>query len=66
MTVALHLGWWLLPLAVSIAAFLAANLTLPRSPGDDYAGLFDAVRLLVQNSLAMSVSLVAWLIWALL
>lgn len=64
------IGWWLAPALVTIVSYLAAVLACrPARSGYDWYGssqLVDGIVLLMRLLTATSVSLVAWLIWALL
>lgn len=65
MTISLSLGWWLAPLAVTIIAFawhflLWAN----QPPPSGYGAIGDGIAATASFLLALVVSLVAWLIWA--
>jgi hypothetical protein len=63
MTIHIELGWWLLPLAVSVGAFgYAAWADRDNEPGGDYS--FPGIVTAIYNGLALIVSLIAWLIWA--
>lgn len=67
MTVTLSVGWWLLPLGITIGAFGAYAVWEARQPpptgwGDAAGGIVS----LLAVGVAAIVSLVAWLIWALL
>jgi len=67
MTITLTFGWWLLPLAVTIAAFgwhSWATKENRRTGGYEDIGM--AMGQLITFSAALVVSLIAWLIWALL
>lgn len=65
MTFVIEIGWWLIPLAISILAFLWAVVATPRSnPG--YYGYGSAIAGLFTYVPALIVSLIAWLIWAVL
>lgn len=65
MTFTIQFGWWLLPTALTIVAFLRA-LELDRgnvAGRGDYG--FSAFASAVYYGIALIVSLVAWLVWAL-
>lgn len=67
MSVTLYLGWWLAPLAVTVAAFVAAKFYTRDNPySGGYANAGAAAIDLIVFGLALIVSLVAWLVWALL
>jgi len=63
MDVTISFGWWLAPLAVTILAFGYAIWDGPSSARPSYA---DAVIALIEYGAALIVSLIAWLVWALL
>lgn len=66
MTFTVEFGWWLLPLAVTIAAFsLAAFMNRDEGSHGDYAAIGNAFVALIIYGAAMIASLLAWLIWAL-
>lgn len=56
------IGWWLLPLSITLASFAWAILTPARKGGDYSVDLFPLFRF----AAAVIVSLAAWLVWALL
>jgi len=58
----IHLGWWVLPLAISCAAFFASWAATELNQRGMMAGLDG----LLFGRLALIVSLIAWLIWAVL
>lgn len=63
MTFTITPGWWILPLAITIALFVWAAMTSDDDPGPYGAGAFlNGVLYL----LAAFGSVVAWLIWSLL
>ncbi len=61
MTLVIHPGWWLLPLAITALVFGWAIRETPKASGGygDIAGL-------LSFGGALIVSLVAWLAWAVL
>lgn len=62
MNITISLGWWLLPLSVTcLAFFFASYWTEPNQ-----RGLGASLDALVFNALALIISLIAWLIWAVL
>lgn len=64
MTFSIHMGWWMLPLAATITSFAsAAWRSKDVEPGHYGAGVLEA---LAYYWTALTVSLIAWLIWALL
>jgi hypothetical protein len=56
------LGWWAIPLAITIIAFLASFMADTRSS----SGYLSGIDTLIFNALALIVSLIAWLIWSVL
>lgn len=57
------IGWWAIPAFVTIAALYVAFREQPASSGNDYgAGAVIGAMFIM---LALIVSLIAWLIWAL-
>lgn len=59
-------GWWLAPLLVTIAAFIWAARIQDTSPAGDYGRIGQGIGNAVVCGVALIVSLVAWLIWAVL
>ncbi|MBB3313649.1 putative membrane protein [Rhizobium sp. BK196] len=67
MTVTISLGWWILPMAITLIAFIVAGGMCRTEGGHgDYASIGNAVVGLVVLGAALIVSLIAWLIWAIL
>ena len=69
MTVTFGLGWWLLPTAVTIAAFVAVYLFGPKmrpNNGGMFPDVLGGIMELGSYLLAVVASLIAWLLWALL
>ena len=64
MTLAIPHGWWLAPMAVTVLAFGIAVVKQDREPCDHYGLLGRAVVNLMLYGAAAIVSLVAWLVWA--
>lgn len=62
------LGWYLLPLAVTVAAFVDAERRFRRDASQNTGGMFnfDPLIWVMHNALALIVSLIAWLAWAVL
>lgn len=58
----IHLGWWLLPMAITCAAFIASWAATEPNQRGMMAGLDG----LFFGGLALIVSLIAWLVWAVL
>lgn len=61
MTLTVDFGWWLAPLALTLAAFLWAFMNCLPSRYPSYA---DGVVALFAFCLATIISLIAWLVWA--
>jgi hypothetical protein len=61
MTLTFTLGWWMVPLAFTALA-LVTSLAL----GDDRGDLGSGIATMMRLGLAVIVSLIAWLIWAVL
>ena len=64
MDITITLGWWVLPLAITLASLLWAFLTPAKPMRGDYS--FPDVMPAIRFAGALILSLVAWLIWALL
>lgn len=65
MTITIGLGWWMIPAAITLAAFLWARWA-DRSNHQGcygYAAIGAAMGSLVVYSLALAVSLAAWLVY---
>lgn len=65
MTFTIEIGWWLAPLTITIAAFVCARIATPPSHAG-YYGYGNAIAGLFTYGAALIVSLIAWLIWAVL
>lgn len=67
MSVTLTLGWWLVPLLFTVVAFsLSAFVARDDGHHGDYSAVAGALVSVVLFGAATIISLVAWLIWALL
>lgn len=67
MTITIDFGWWLFPLAVTFAACTAAYFSSPtRRPPTGYGNIGDGIVAMFLWGPAVIVSLIAWLIWAVL
>lgn len=67
MTITVSSGWWLAPFMVTLASFgWAMFINRDNQPGGDYAALGGAMVTLFIYGIATIVSLIAWLIWAVL
>lgn len=64
MTITLGFGWWLLPTAITLASFVTVGF-MSRDLGNDRFGAGAVVAFLFYL-IAAVVSLLAWLIWAVL
>lgn len=62
----LVISWWAIPLLITIVAFIVANVALSPTSGGDYGAIGDALEFVFFNGVAFIVSLIAWLIYALL
>lgn len=67
MEITVSLGWWLVPLAVTIIAFGAYITWEVRTvPSYGYGRIGDGIASAILMAAALIVSLIAWLIWAVL
>lgn len=66
MNIAITLGWWLVPVLVTVAAFTWSIWRQDRRPAYDYGRIGQGIGNAILHGIAMVVSLTAWLIWALL
>lgn len=57
------LGWWLLPLAITIGAFMHFHRIWVKGNQD---GIGRAIATAFAVAAALNVSLIAWLVWALI
>jgi hypothetical protein len=60
------IGTWAIPLVISITCFLAVFLTKPKTMGGYLDPMFAALQVLASLAGATIISLIAWLVWALL
>ena len=60
MSITITIGWWFVPLLVTFAAFYFAGSRLDDGGGDYHF----PVDIFIYGPLAIIVSIVAWLIWA--
>lgn len=60
----IHIGWWIIPLLITVSAFIAAIIPVGNEGG--YSGIGSGMVGCFFLALAAVVSLVAWLVWALL
>lgn len=66
MSMTIHIGWWVLPLIISLAAYAVAWWRIPASqPGGYFPDFGPAIVGFVNLSLASIVTLSVWLTWAL-
>jgi hypothetical protein len=66
MQIMIPVGWWILPLAVTIAAFVWWNwLHKDDRRSGGYGDIGQGLAQLASLGAALIVSLIAWLIWAL-
>lgn len=61
MTLTIDFGWWLAPLALTLAAFAWAFIKCPSSQYPSYA---DGITAMFFYFPATIFSLIAWLVWA--
>lgn len=62
----LTIGWWAIPLTITILAFGFALIKTGKSSGPHCAdSIGDAISFCIFNGAALIISLIAWLIWAL-
>lgn len=59
----LIIGWWALPLAVTVAAWAYVILNPPKATGGHYGNIGAAMESLLQFGVASIVTLVAWLVY---
>lgn len=66
MTIEIQFGWWLIPAAITIAAFTASNIASQKLIGPPRSSDFfgEAARI-VFHLIATVIALAAWLIWSL-
>jgi hypothetical protein len=65
MAMTVTLGWWFLPVTITFAAFsVAAYMCRDEGSHGDYAAIGNAMVALVVYGAALIVSLMAWLVWA--
>lgn len=63
MDMTITLGWWIIPLMVTIALYAYAWTTFEYGGGDySFSGVFNGIKLMLATVPALSV----WLVWALL
>lgn len=66
MSVTIHLGWWVLPALITVAAYAIAVWRIPAAQPSSYLPDFGpAIVGFITLSLASIASLLAWLVWAL-
>ena len=67
MTFTISIGWWLLPVSITVASFSWGLWVREseRPTGGMFDGLDAAVGLMIRVPSAAAVSLAAWLVWAL-
>jgi hypothetical protein len=66
MTFTVSFGWWLAPALVTALAFAWSYTKQDRSPAYDYGRIGQGIGNAVLHGMALIVSLIAWLIWAVL
>lgn len=65
MTMTFSLGWWAIPLALTIMSLFMVHKNWPE-PAGGYAGAGNALLALLMLLAATAFSLLCWLVWALL
>lgn len=67
MTFTITMGWWLVPLAITVATFGGfAVWSISQPPASGYDSIGAGIAAAMVFLLATVVSLVAWLVWAVL
>lgn len=64
MDIVIPIGWWVVPLAVTVAAFSIAIAKSDDRPTGDYGRIGQGIGNAMLQGVALIVSLVAWLVWA--
>lgn len=62
----IHIGWWIAPLLISVGAIVIALICGQGDSSDGYGAIGDGIVGCFSILLALVVSLMAWLGWALL
>lgn len=65
MTFTITLGWWLLPLSVTVFFYIAAYTVQPKPNPGQFGDIGGAFMFLMAYGVATIVSLTVWLLWAL-
>ena len=60
------ISWWAIPLIITIISFIVAWRLKPKNVGGDYSFIGDGIAFLFFYGIATVVSLVSWLIWAII
>ncbi|QIB32667.1 hypothetical protein [Ancylobacter pratisalsi] len=67
MTLAIELGWWIAPAAITAISYVVAFWSIPEpQPSSFLPDLGPAITGFINLSVATIISLVAWLVWSLL
>ena len=62
--ITITLGWWLLPLTITIGSFVLAIIKAPQDRNGDW-DFFTPFIAAIYLGYALIVSLIAWLVWSL-
>ena len=65
MTFSIIFGWWLAPALVTIAAFAWSTHHQDHRPTGDYGRIGQGIGNAILHGVALIVSLIVWLVWAL-
>ncbi len=57
------LGWWLIPLAITIMAFIKAGVVKTSSSGGTFDHIAASIEFIINYGLALVVSLISWVIF---
>lgn len=66
MSATITFGWWLVPAAITAAAYVWASMKEDRRPVHDYGRIGQSAANAIIHGVALVVSLIAWLVWAVL
>lgn len=58
------IGWWILPLAVTVVSFGVATAKADNGPTGDYGRIGQGIGNAMLQGVALIVSLAVWLVWA--
>lgn len=62
--IVIPIGWWVLPLAVTALSFGIATAKADTKPTGDYGRIGQGIGNAMLQGVALIVSLLAWLVWA--